>query len=88
LGGLAKLEVMDISHNPLVIPPPDVLNRGTPAVLAWLRKNEKTVRACYLCIGLHTMRSLILVLVTKHRREETSTSRVSRSSKPVVADDA
>jgi len=35
---------MDINNNPLVIPPPEVLNRGTPAVLMWLRKNEKTVR--------------------------------------------
>jgi hypothetical protein len=79
LGSLPKLEVMDISHNPLVIPPPDVLNRGTPAVLAWLRKNEKTVRAMHPSPASHPFVST--TTAQYHHREETSTSQVSPSSK-------
>ena len=31
-------------HNPLTIPPGDVVNRGTAEILNWLRKNEKMGR--------------------------------------------
>jgi hypothetical protein len=79
LGSLPKLEVMDISHNPLVIPPPDVLNRGTPAVLAWLRKNEKTVRDTHPSPASHPFVST--TTSQYHHREETSTSQASPSSK-------
>lgn len=44
VGSLDRLTVLDLSHNPTVIPPKPVLNKGTPAVLAWLKRNEREGR--------------------------------------------
>lgn len=44
LGSLEKnLNNLDISHNPLVVPPKAVINKGTKEILIWLQKNEKEV---------------------------------------------
>lgn len=37
LGHLTHLDTLDLSDNPLVSPPPDVVAQGTAAVLAYLR---------------------------------------------------
>jgi len=45
LGGLDRnLNILEIGHNPLVIPPSNVVNKGTPEILEWLKKNEKEGR--------------------------------------------
>ena len=44
IGGM-QLNILEVSHNPLVIPPTSVVNRGTAAILEWLKKNEKTGRS-------------------------------------------
>jgi len=35
------LTVLNVKQNPLLVPPTGVINRGTPAVLVWLRRNER-----------------------------------------------
>jgi len=35
---------LDLAYNPLVIPPKPVVNKGTPVILNWLRRNEKEGR--------------------------------------------
>ena len=45
LGQLDKnLNILDVGHNPLIIPPRPVINKGTAEIVAWLKKNEKEVR--------------------------------------------
>jgi len=34
------LTVLNVKQNPLLIPPTGIINKGTPVVLMWLRKNE------------------------------------------------
>jgi hypothetical protein len=43
------LTTLDVSHNPLVIPPKMEVNKGTRLMLNWLKKNEKIV--CILDCG-------------------------------------
>jgi len=38
------LNILDISHNPVVIPPKPEINKGVKAMLGWLKKNEKEGR--------------------------------------------
>lgn len=40
----STLHVMELGHNPLVIPPGPIVNKGTSAILEWLKKNEKEVK--------------------------------------------
>jgi hypothetical protein len=40
-----KLNILEVGHTPLVIPPTAVVNKGTEAILDWLKKNEKEVKA-------------------------------------------
>jgi len=40
----SSLNVLELGHNPLVIPPRPIINRGTPEVLKWLKQNEKEGR--------------------------------------------
>jgi len=45
LGGLTQyLNILEVGHNPLVIPPRPVVNKGTAEILQWLKKNEKEGR--------------------------------------------
>ncbi len=39
-----KLNNLEISHNPVVIPPQPVLNRGTREVLKYLRENDRLIK--------------------------------------------
>jgi len=39
-----KLVVLDVNYNPLIVPPKPILNKGTPCVLEWLRRNERVGR--------------------------------------------
>jgi Leucine-rich repeat (LRR) protein len=43
MGYLVQIEILDVSHNNLIIPPRSAINMGTPAMLRWLRENEKKV---------------------------------------------
>jgi hypothetical protein len=41
MGALEEsLAQMNVDHNPLVVPPKVIVNKGTPAMLNWLAKNE------------------------------------------------
>jgi Leucine-rich repeat (LRR) protein len=44
MGNLTVLNILDVGHNPLIIPPRPVINKGTTEVLLWLKKNEKEGR--------------------------------------------
>jgi hypothetical protein len=46
------LHVMELGHNPLVIPPGPIVNKGTAAILEWLKKNEKEVKFRTLSVVL------------------------------------
>jgi len=35
------LTILNVKSNPLLVPPGGVVNKGTPTILMWLRKNEK-----------------------------------------------
>jgi hypothetical protein len=41
LGYLVQIEILDVSHNNLIVPPRSAVNMGTPAILKWLRENRK-----------------------------------------------
>jgi len=41
---MTELKNLDVSHNPLVIPPRPVIQKGTEAILEWIKKNEKEGR--------------------------------------------
>jgi len=42
MGGLQEsLTLLELGHNPLVIPPRVAINKGTTEVLMWLKRNEK-----------------------------------------------
>lgn len=43
MGHLLQITILDVSHNPLVVPPRDIQNKGTHAILRWLKENEKEV---------------------------------------------
>jgi hypothetical protein len=44
MANLNALNILEVSHNPLIIPPRPVVNKGTQEILQWLKKNEKEGR--------------------------------------------
>jgi len=47
LGKLSSppLAILNVKQNPLLIPPGGIVNRGTPTMLLWLRKNKSSAGA-------------------------------------------
>ena len=43
MGHMKNLKTLDVTSNPLIIPPGPEVNKGTDAMLFWLRDNEDTV---------------------------------------------
>jgi len=41
LGQLERVKMLEVSHNPLLIPPQPIVAKGADAILDWLRKNEQ-----------------------------------------------
>lgn len=39
-----SLKILDVGYNPLVIPPRPIVDKGTSAILDWLKKNEEKGR--------------------------------------------
>jgi len=37
---MRSLQTLDVASNPLIIPPGPMVNKGTEAMLFWLRDNE------------------------------------------------
>ena len=44
MANLSSLNILEVSHNPLIIPPRPVVNKGTQEILGWLKNNEKQGR--------------------------------------------
>lgn len=44
MANLSALNILDVGHNPLIIPPRSAIQKGTQEVLLWLKKNEKEGR--------------------------------------------
>ena len=42
MGHLVQIEMLDVTHNNLIVPPRSAQNMGVPAMLKWLRDNAKT----------------------------------------------
>jgi len=40
---MKNLQTLDVGSNPLIIPPGPEVNKGTEAMLFWLRDNEDTL---------------------------------------------
>jgi len=40
---MKNLQTLDVASNPLIIPPGPEVNKGTEAMLFWLRDNEDTL---------------------------------------------
>ena len=45
-----NLSSMDVSHNPIVVPPKPIVTKGTAAMLAWLKANECTLLFCLIVL--------------------------------------
>jgi len=44
MGNMNELKTLDLSHNPLVIPPRVIIQQGTESVIKWIKTNEKEGR--------------------------------------------
>ena len=57
MGHMKNLKTLDVTSNPLIIPPGPEVNKGTDAMLFWLRDNEDTV--CFFFLFSHSFLWLI-----------------------------